>query len=188
MGKEILSVGILLFGMTPFGWRFSGTLTGVLMLPLMYRFLRRFFGGERVPFLGTVLLAAGFMHYTQTRIATISAGYGDGYPRALSNKGTTVLIRGKRCPILGRICMDQFMADVTDVPEAALGDKVTLIGTDGEETITAEELGDISGKFNYELVCGLDKRIPRVYKKGGKEVFARDYFLEEKDLFEKQDD
>ena len=77
---------------------------------------------------------------------------------------------------------------VTDVPEAALGDKVTLIGTDGEETITAEELGDISGKFNYELVCGLDKRIPRVYKKGGKEVFARDYFLEEKDLFEKQDD
>ena len=73
LGKEILSVGILLFGMTPFGWRFSGTLTGVLMLPLMYRFLRRIFGGERVPFLGTVLLAAGFMHYTQTRIATIDS-------------------------------------------------------------------------------------------------------------------
>ena len=73
LGKELLSLGILLFGMTPFGWRFSGTLTGVLMLPVMYIFLKRLFGGRRIPLLGTVLLASGFLHYTQTRIATIDS-------------------------------------------------------------------------------------------------------------------
>ena len=73
LGKELLSLGILLFGMTPFGWRFSGTLTGVLMLPVMYIFLRRLYGGRRIPLLGTVLLASGFLHYTQTRIATIDS-------------------------------------------------------------------------------------------------------------------
>lgn len=97
-----------------------------------------------------------------TRIATIPLGYGDGYPRSLSNKGW-VLIRGKKAPILGRVCMDQFMVDVTDIEGVAEGDKVTLIGRDGEEEISANVLGDISGRFNYELMCDLGKRIPRVY-------------------------
>lgn len=96
------------------------------------------------------------------RIATVPVGYGDGYPRSLSNKGY-VLIRGKRAPILGRVCMDQFMADVTAIPEAQEGDEVTLIGTDGAEEITMEKLGELSGRFNYELACDLGKRIPRVY-------------------------
>ena len=73
LGKEILSVGILLFGMTPFGWRFSGTMTGILMLPAMYLFLKRLFGGKRIPLLGMILLASGFLHYTQTRIGTIDS-------------------------------------------------------------------------------------------------------------------
>ncbi|MCR5088932.1 MAG: glycosyltransferase family 39 protein [Oscillospiraceae bacterium] len=73
LGKEILSLGILLFGMTPFGWRFSGTVTGILMLPVMYALLRKLFGGNRIPLLGTTLLGAGFMHYVQTRIATIDS-------------------------------------------------------------------------------------------------------------------
>ncbi|MCM1144175.1 MAG: alanine racemase [Blautia sp.] len=101
------------------------------------------------------------------RIATIPVGYGDGYPRGLSNKGY-VLIHGKRAPILGRVCMDQFMVSVEDIPEAKEGDEVTLIGSDGSAQITMEELGELSGRFNYELACCLGARIPRVYRKDGK--------------------
>lgn len=103
-----------------------------------------------------------------TRIATIPVGYADGYPRALSNKGR-VLIHGKSARILGRICMDQFMVDVTNIPEASAGDEVTLIGRDGDEMISMEELGDLSGRFSYEFACEVNKRVPRVYKKDGKE-------------------
>lgn len=101
------------------------------------------------------------------KVATIPVGYGDGYPRSLSGKGY-VLIRGKRAPILGRVCMDQFMVDVTEIDGVREGDLATLIGTDGGEEITMELLGRLSGRFNYELACDLGKRIPRVYIKDGK--------------------
>ena len=110
-----------------------------------------------------------------TKVATIPVGYGDGYPRTLSNKGS-VLIQGKRVPILGRVCMDQFMVDVTDVPDVVVGTEVTLLGRDGDEIITAEEIGDLSGRFNYEFVCCLGKRIPRIYFENNKEVEQKDYF------------
>ena len=110
-----------------------------------------------------------------TRVATIPVGYGDGYPRSLSGKGY-VLIHGKKAPILGRVCMDQFMVDISEIPEAMEGDKVTLLGTDGTERITAEELGELSGRFNYEFVCDLGKRIPRVYIQHGEITEVRDYF------------
>ena len=87
-----------------------------------------------------------------------------------------MLIRGKRAPVIGRICMDQFMVSVEDIPDAAEGDEVTLIGTDGGLQITMEELGELSGRFNYELACGLGKRIPRVYLKNGRITAARDYY------------
>lgn len=109
------------------------------------------------------------------RIATIPLGYGDGYPRGLSNKGD-VLIRGKRAPIVGRICMDQFMVDITEIPEAELYEEVTLIGCEGDEAVTMEELGELSGRFNYELACDIGKRMPRVYKKGGRIIKTKDYF------------
>lgn len=109
------------------------------------------------------------------RVATIPVGYGDGYPRGLSNKGH-VLIRGKKAPILGRVCMDQFMVSVEDIPDAQEGDEVTLIGADGTKQITMEELGGLSGRFNYELACDLGKRIPRVYTKDGVIVSSKDYY------------
>ena len=111
------------------------------------------------------------------RVATIPVGYGDGYPRGLSNKGY-VLIRGKRAPILGRVCMDQFMVDVTHIPEASMDDLVTLIGVDGEERITMEELGALSGRFNYELACDLGKRIPRIYTYHEELVDIKDFYRE----------
>lgn len=110
-----------------------------------------------------------------TRIATIPVGYADGYPRQLSNKGW-VLIHGKRARILGRVCMDQFMVDVTEIPEARMGDEVTLIGRDGEEFISIEEFGDLSGRFSYEFACEISKRVPRVYIKDGRECGEMTFF------------
>ena len=96
------------------------------------------------------------------KIATIPVGYGDGYPRSLSNLGE-VLIGGKRCKILGRVCMDQFMVDVSHLPQVKMMDPVVLVGRMGEDEITVGELSDLSGRFNYEFLCCLGKRIPRHY-------------------------
>jgi alanine racemase len=96
------------------------------------------------------------------KIATIPVGYGDGYPRSLSNVGE-VLIGGKRCRILGRVCMDQFMVDVSHIPGVKMMDPVVIVGRMGDEEITVEELSDLSGRFNYEFLCCLTKRIPRRY-------------------------
>ena len=109
------------------------------------------------------------------KVATVPVGYGDGYPRSLSNKGW-VLIRGQKAPILGRVCMDQMMVDVSAIPEVKEGDQVTLIGSDGGQEITMEDLGDLSGRFNYELACDLGKRVPRRFWKDGRIVATQDYF------------
>lgn len=108
------------------------------------------------------------------RIATVPVGYGDGYPRALSNRGR-VLVHGHSVPIVGRVCMDQLMIDVTEVPEVKRGDTVTLMGREGQEMITAEEIGALSHSFHYEMVCNVGKRIPRVYYKKGEAVGARHF-------------
>lgn len=96
------------------------------------------------------------------RIATVTIGYADGYSRLLSGRGE-ILVHGVRCPIVGRVCMDQLMMDVSGVPEAKSGDIVTLIGRDGDDIITADELATIYGTIGYEVVCGISKRVPRIY-------------------------
>ena len=113
-------------------------------------------------------------------VATIPVGYGDGYPRNLSNKGY-VLINGKKANIIGRVCMDQFMVDVTGM-DVKVGDKVTLVGTDGDETILIDKLAEEAGTFNYEFICDLGKRVPRVYLKDGKIVGTKDYFEDDYNL------
>ncbi len=109
-----------------------------------------------------------------TVIATIPVGYADGYPRSLSNKGR-VIINGRYAPIVGRICMDQFMVNVTDIPDAKVGDCVTLVGTDGDTCLSMEEVSNLSGSFNYELPCRISRRVPRVYIKNGEEYKTVEY-------------
>lgn len=159
---DAVRAGITLYGLNP-----SDEVTGEALdlRPALSFFshivyLKTIQKGQSVSYGGT------FTADKEMRIATVPVGYGDGYPRSLSNKGY-VLIRGQKAPILGRVCMDQFMVDVSAIADVAEGDLVTLIGHDGEECISAELLGEMSGRFNYELVCDLSQRIPRVYMRDG---------------------
>ena len=113
-----------------------------------------------------------------TIIATIPVGYADGYRRSLSNR-FYVLIHGKKAPILGRICMDQMMVDVTAIEDVKPGDTVTLVGTDGDATITMEEISAQADSFNYEFVCGISRRVPRFYYQNGTQVAQVHYLLDD---------
>ncbi len=103
-----------------------------------------------------------FVTRRETKVAYIAAGYADGVPRALSNKGA-VLLRGKRCPIIGRVCMDWLLADVTDVPDVAPGDEAVLMGAAGNEAITADEIAEQAGTIPYEILCSVSRRMSREY-------------------------
>lgn len=110
----------------------------------------------------TVSYGATYKTERRTLVATLPVGYADGYPRALSSKGE-VILHGVRCPIIGRVCMDQMMVDITAVPHAKIEDAVTLVGKNGGEFISAEEIAAHAGTINYEFICGIAKRVPRVY-------------------------
>lgn len=154
--------GIILYGLWPSDQVRQDVVRLIPALSLRSRivYVKEIEKGTPVSYGGT------FVAPSRMRIATIPVGYGDGYPRSLSGKGY-VLLHGKKAPILGRVCMDQFMVDVSDIPEASIGDEVTLIGAEGQERINMETLGELSGRFNYELACDLGKRIPRIYTKDG---------------------
>lgn len=108
------------------------------------------------------------------RIATIPVGYADGYPRCLSNKGK-VIINGRYAPILGRVCMDQFMVDITDIEDAQMDSEVVLVGQSGDAVLSMEEVSNAAHSFNYELPCRISRRVPRTYYLNGKMVFASNY-------------
>ena len=160
MKHDLARAGIAMYGMYPSDEvdQKAVDLRPALSLVSHVSFVKEVEAGTPISYGGT------FVSDRPMRVATIPVGYGDGYPRSLSNKGY-VLIHGKRARILGRVCMDQFMADVTDIPETAFMDRAVLVGRDGDEEITVDELADLSGRFNYEFVCCLGKRIPRIYKK-----------------------
>ena len=160
---DMVRAGIVLYGLYPSGeLRSRPALKPALALKSVVSHVKTLLPGA------TVSYGRKFTAQHEMRVATVPVGYADGYPRLLSPGGAEVLIRGKRCPILGRICMDQLMADVTALDQVRVGDTVTLIGRDGEEEITADELAEKEGTINYEVVCALSKRVPRVYVKNGK--------------------
>ena len=171
MKHDLARAGISTYGMYPSEEvnQNAVDLKPVLSLVSHVIFVKTVEPGTSISYGGT------FVAPEKMRVATIPVGYCDGYPRSLSNKGT-VLIHGKRARILGRVCMDQFMVDVTDIPDVKFMDQAVLIGEDQGDRITVEELAGLSGRFNYEFVCCLGKRIPRVYTSGGKIVKQADCF------------
>ena len=118
-----------------------------------------------------------FVTEKPTMVATVPVGYADGYRRSLSNC-FYVLIGGKKAPILGRVCMDQLMVDVTQIPGVQVNDPVTLVGRDGDEVITMEAAAEAAGSFNYEFVCGISRRVPRYYYRNGEVVHQVHYLLD----------
>lgn len=165
---DMVRLGIAIYGLYPSDEIMNLKLKPALSLKSHIIMLKDIHAGD------TIGYGATFKAEKDMKIATIPIGYGDGYQRNLSNKAD-VLINGKRAPITGRVCMDQLMVDVTDIPDAKKGDDVVLIGTSGSEQISIEELSALSGSFNYEFACGIGKRIPRVYYSGGKVVSTKDY-------------
>lgn len=168
---DLVRAGITLYGLWPSEEvdKSRIDLIPVLSLVTHVAYVKELPAGREISYGGT------YVTEEMRMIATIPVGYADGYARSLSNKGC-VLIHGRRAPICGRVCMDQFMVDVTDIPAVKIGDKVVLIGRDEEEFISMEEVGEISGRFNYEFACDLGKRIPRVFTRGGKNIGTKDYF------------
>ena len=160
---DVVRAGITIYGIYPSDevQKEKVPLKPVMSWKSGVAFVKEVEAGEQISYGGT------FVTPKKMKIATIPTGYADGYPRMLSGKAS-VLIHGKRAQILGRVCMDQFMADVTDIPDVSRGDEVTLLGRDQEEEITVEELSDLCGRFPYEFVCCVSKRVPRVYLGGRK--------------------
>ncbi|MCI8418268.1 MAG: alanine racemase [Lachnospiraceae bacterium] len=160
---DAVRAGIIIYGIYPSGEvdREKVRLKPVLSLKSHIVYIKEVEPGTSISYGGT------YTTDTLRRIATIPVGYGDGYPRQLSNRGY-VLVAGKRAPIRGRVCMDQMMVDVTEIPEAQEGMEVTLVGEELGGHISVEELGELSGRFPYEFVCCITKRVPRVYYCGGK--------------------
>ncbi len=169
--KNYVRAGIIMYGMWPSEEVDHEALDLKPLLSLISHitFIKEVEAGCEISYGGT------FVTKNRTRIATIPVGYGDGYPRFLSGKGE-VIIKGVKAPIIGRICMDQFMVDVTDIPDVNEGDEVILIGSDGDVSITMEDIAKKTGMLNYELACIIGKRVPRAYYYNKKLLYTRDFF------------
>ena len=153
---EIVRAGVMLYGISPLP-EFQRLLKPVMTWKTRIALIRDMPAGHGISY-GRTFITPGAM-----RVATLSAGYADGYPRHVSNRGAAMLVRGKRCPLLGRVTMDLMMIDVSDLPDAAVGDEVVLMGRQGDEEISAAELADLAGTIHWEIVTRVGTRVRRVY-------------------------
>ncbi len=162
---NMVRMGIVLYGLYPDPCVFDGS---VSLKPAM-KIVSHVIHVKDVPAGSGVSYGHTYFTKTKTRIATVCIGYADGYSRALSNKGR-VLINGEYADIIGRVCMDQLMVDVTNIADVSVGDEVVLLGKDGENEITAEELATLTNTINYEIVCQFQKRVTILQYKSGERV------------------
>ncbi len=167
---DMMRAGIAMYGVYPSDevQKSNLSLIPALSLRSSVTYIKRLKKGESISYGGIYTADKDIL------VATVNVGYADGYPRGLSNQGD-VLIHGKRCLILGRICMDQMMVDISEVPDVEYFDPVTLIGADGDEYISIDEVAERSGGFNYELMCLITKRVPRIYIENGRPVGKKDW-------------
>ncbi len=170
---DMVRVGIVMYGHTP-NEELDISHLGIRPALSWYSkisYIKKLEAGCEISYGGT------FTTVKPTLVATLPVGYGHGYPRSLSNR-YYVLIRGKRAPILGRVCMDQMMVDVTDIPGVTEEDIAVLVGRSGEEEITVEEISREAGSFNYEFLCGVARRVPKLYYRDGQPVEKKNYLLD----------
>lgn len=164
MSLEMARPGVGMYGLYPSPYvSRSLNLTPVLSLKSRITRLTRVAPGDSVSYGRT------WRANRPSTIALVMCGYADGLPRLLSNRGS-LLVRGRRAPIVGRVCMDMCMVDVTDVPDVADGDEVVVIGRQGEAEIAAEEVAELCGTISYEILCGISARVPRLYLREGRRV------------------
>lgn len=168
---NMVRMGIAMYGLSP-----SRAFQEMLPLKPLMELKTTVSMVKEVPAGTAVSYGRRFIAGAKTRVATVPVGYADGYHRALSGKGY-LLLHGKRANILGSICMDQLMIDVTDIPETRPGDTATLFGRSGDAFLSVDTLAELAGTISYELVCAVSRRVPRVYFKSGRPVKVVDYLI-----------
>jgi alanine racemase len=154
---DMVRAGLMMYGSSPIV-EFQPKLRAVMTWKTRITLIRDMPAGHGISY-GRI-----FITKAPTRVATLAVGYADGYQRHLTNKGAEVLIHGCRCPVLGRVTMDQILVDVTDLPEVREGDEVVLMGRQGSEEILAAELAEKSGTIAWEIFTGVGRRVERFYK------------------------
>jgi alanine racemase len=153
---EIVRAGIMLYGISPLS-EFQYLLKPAMSWKTRIGLIRDMPAGHGISYGRT------FITPLPMRVATLSAGYADGYPRHVSNRDVAMLVHGERCPLLGRVTMDLMMIDVSHIPEAVVGDEVVLIGRQGDEEISCAELADKAGTITWEIITRVGSRVRRVY-------------------------
>ncbi len=169
MQLDMVRPGVILYGMMPS----ESVLRKIDLKPVM-SVKSKVALVKTVPPQTCVSYGRRFASERETVVATVPIGYADGYLRRYG-EGAAALVRGRRAPVVGRVCMDQLMLDVTGIPGVKTGDTVTLMGRDGNETVTADDIAGASGTISYEIVCGVATRVPRVFRQGGRTVGILDY-------------
>jgi alanine racemase len=168
--RHMIRLGISLYGQYPSHYAKT---TNIPLAPA-FQWKARVSHVKRVPAGTKVSYGATYEAPMEAVIATIPVGYADGYNRLLSNKGY-VLLKGRRAPIVGRVCMDQFMVDVTHIPDVTVGEETVLIGRQRTEEISVDEIAGLLSTINYEVTCMVNKRVPRVYKENGCIISVSNY-------------